>query len=84
MTLKHRPTVEDDMSFKGSPQLLAVSSARLNHADLVFNTRSDHQSGSTEVNEQLKTKEEEIKILWNVIKEINKNKGSERVSMEQL
>lgn len=34
------------------------------------------------MNEQLKTKEEEIKILWNVIKEINKSKGSEKVSME--
>jgi hypothetical protein len=37
-----------------------------------------------ELQEQLKTKEEEIKILWNVIKEINKSKGSEKVSMEQL
>lgn len=36
------------------------------------------------MNEQLKTKEEEIKILWNVIKEINKSKGSDKVSMEQL
>ena len=36
------------------------------------------------MNEQLKTKEEEIKILWNVIKEINKSKGSEKVSVEQL
>jgi hypothetical protein len=35
-----------------------------------------------ELQEQLKTKEEEIKILWNVIKEINKSKGSEKVSME--
>jgi hypothetical protein len=32
----------------------------------------------------LKTKDEEIKILWNVIKEINKSKGSEKVNMEQL
>ena len=32
----------------------------------------------------MKTKEEEIKILWNVIKEINKSKGSEKVSLEQL
>jgi len=37
-----------------------------------------------ELHEQLKTKEEEIKILWNVIKEINKSKGSEKVSLEQL
>ena len=37
-----------------------------------------------ELQEQLKTKEEEIKILWNVIKEINKNKGSEKVSIDQL
>ena len=30
----------------------------------------------------MKTKEEEVKILWNVIKEINKSKGT--VNMEQL
>ena len=35
-----------------------------------------------ELQEQLKTKEEEVKILWNVIKEINKSKGT--VNMEQL
>lgn len=44
----------------------------------------DSLGGSGEMNEQLKTKEEEIKILWNVIKEINKSKGSEKVSVEQL
>lgn len=33
-----------------------------------------------EMNEQLKTREEEINILWNVIKEINKNKGGFSVS----
>jgi len=32
----------------------------------------------------LKTKDEETKILWNVIKEINKSKGSEKVSLEQI
>lgn len=37
-----------------------------------------------ELQEQLRTKEEEIKILWNVIKEINKSKGTEKVNMEQL
>lgn len=37
-----------------------------------------------ELQEQLKTKDEETKILWNVIKEINKSKGSEKVSLEQL
>jgi hypothetical protein len=45
----------------------------------------DNSSGNNqiiELQEQLKTKEEEIKILWNVIKEINKSKGSEKVSME--
>jgi len=38
----------------------------------------------TELQEQLKTKEEEIKILWNVIKEINRSKGNEKISLEQL
>lgn len=37
-----------------------------------------------ELQEQLRTKEEEIKILWNVIKEINKSKGTEKVNMDQL
>lgn len=37
-----------------------------------------------ELQEQLKTKDEEIKILWNVIKEINKTKGNEKVSIENL
>jgi hypothetical protein len=35
-----------------------------------------------ELQEQLRTKEEEIKILWNVIKEINRSKGSEKVNMD--
>jgi hypothetical protein len=35
-----------------------------------------------DLQEQLKTKDEEIKILWNVIKEINKSKGNEKVNME--
>jgi hypothetical protein len=56
----------------------------MNGNDLVFNSRSDNQSGASEMHEQLKTKEEEIKILWNVIKEINKSKGNEKVSVEQL
>jgi len=34
--------------------------------------------------EQLKTREEEINILWNVIKEINKAKGTERVDLNAL
>jgi len=45
----------------------------------------DGSQGSSmvvELQEQLKTKEEEVKILWNVIKEINKSKGT--VNMEQL
>jgi hypothetical protein len=37
-----------------------------------------------ELQEIIKTKDEEIKILWNVIKEINKTKGSDKVSMEHL
>lgn len=32
----------------------------------------------------MKTKDEEIKILWNVIKEINKTKGTEKVNIENL
>ena len=55
-----------------------INSTRL-PSEGVFGSRAD-----SEVNEQLKTKEEEIKILWNVIKEINKSKGSEKVSVEQL
>ena len=43
---------------------------------------SQSNNQTIELQEQLKTKEEEIKILWNVIKEINKSKGSEKVSME--
>ena len=45
----------------------------------------DGSQGSSmvvELQEQLKTKEEEVKIIWNVIKEINKSKGT--VNMEQL
>ena len=37
-----------------------------------------------EMNEQIKTKEEEINILWNVIKEINKTKGSEKINLSEL
>jgi hypothetical protein len=32
----------------------------------------------------LKAKEEEINILWNVIKEINKQKGEKQVSVGEL
>ena len=82
MTLKQRTMGEDNfgnLSFKGSPERVG-NSARLPNPDMmIFN-----QGGSGEVQEMLKTKEEEIKILWNVIKEINKSKGSEKVSMEQL
>ena len=84
MTLKQRTLGDDNfgnLSFKGSPDPERVSgSARIPNPDMmIFN-----QGGSGEVQEMLKTKEEEIKILWNVIKEINKSKGSEKVSMEQL
>ena len=80
-----------DLSFKGSPVGIGamlhggIASTRMNNVDLMFNSKNgDHQSGSAEHIEQMKAKEEEIKILWNVIKEINKSKGSEKVSMEQL
>ena len=36
-----------------------------------------------ELQEQVKTKDEEINILWNVIKEINKNKG-DKISVQEL
>ncbi len=82
MTLKQKTLGDDfgNLSFKGSPERMVGGSARVNNPDmLIFN-----QGGSGEVQEMLKTKEEEIKILWNVIKEINKSKGNEKVSMEQL
>jgi hypothetical protein len=93
MTLKapaqhHRTLGEDvygNLSFKGSPDRIGMSSARINKQDVIMRVHADNnQGGSSEMNEMLKTKEEEIKILWNVIKEINKSKGSEKVSMEQL
>jgi hypothetical protein len=87
----HRTIGDDNLSFKGcSPDRMGMnSSGRVNHHEggAYFNSRgnnADNQGQSSEVNEMLKTKEEEIKILWNVIKEINKSKGSEKVSMEQL
>ena len=86
MTVKQRiGTLGDDqygdLSFKGSPDG-GLLSGRRNNGDFMLSARVDNQSG--EMQEQLKTKEEEIKILWNVIKEINKSKGSDKVSMEQL
>ena len=89
MTIRQRTMCEDNnfanQSFRGSPD--RVGSART--GDIMFNSRGyptdKVQCGSSgEMNEQLKTKDEEIKILWNVIKEINKSKGNEKVSMEQL
>ena len=82
MTLKQRTLGEENfgnLSFKGSPDKVGGSARVPNPDMMIFN-----QGGSGEVQEMLKTKEEEIKILWNVIKEINKSKGSEKVSMEQL
>ncbi len=94
MTMKapqqHRTLGEDNygnLSFKGSPERIGMSSGRVHHHEgHYFNSRgnADNQGQSSEMNEMLKTKEEEIKILWNVIKEINKSKGNEKVSMEQL
>ena len=43
-----------------------------------------NQNQVIELQEQIKTKDEEIKILWNVIKEINKGKGNEKFSLENL
>ena len=90
MTLKapqnHRTLGEDvygNLSFKGSPDRMGMSSARINsHEGILRGHADNNQGGSSEMNEMLKTKDEEIKILWNVIKEINKSKGNEKVSME--
>eukprot|EP00347_Sterkiella_histriomuscorum_P008368 403345367 len=49
-----------------------------------INIEGGNNNQVIELQEQLKTKEEEIKILWNVIKEINKSKGTEKVNIEQL
>lgn len=87
MTMKQRTTTlgEDNfgnLSFKGSPERMGMmSSGKMNNPDIML---LNNQGGSGEMQEMLKTKEEEIKILWNVIKEINKSKGNEKVSMEQL
>jgi hypothetical protein len=88
MTLKQRTMGDDNfgnLSFKGSPERPVGGSARLQPGtDMMYGNNYGNTNGSGEVQEMLKTKEEEIKILWNVIKEINKSKGSEKVSMEQL
>jgi hypothetical protein len=86
MTLKQRTLGDENfgnLSFKGSPDRPGGSARVPNPDMMIFNQGSASGSGG-EVQEMLKTKEEEIKILWNVIKEINKSKGSEKVSMEQL
>ena len=38
-------------------------------------SRKDDLATIEDLNDQIRTKEEEIQILWNVIKEINKLKG---------
>ena len=79
-TLRHQEDGEQQLSFKAaSPQ--PITSTRFG-SEVMYGSRPD--PSASEINEQLKTKEEEIKILWNVIKEINKTKGSEKVSVEQL
>jgi hypothetical protein len=65
-----------------STEGLSYKSSQLQspNSKMIFVDSSSNQI--VELQEQLKTKEEEIKILWNVIKEINKSKGTEKVSME--
>lgn len=38
---------------------------------------------NNDLEESLKVKEEEVKVLWNVIKELNKTKG-EKLDLDQL
>ena len=45
--------------------------------------RREDQAVIDELGDQVKTKEEEIQILWNVIKEINKVKGA-NINITQL
>lgn len=44
---------------------------------------AEGEPGCNEMEENLKVKEDEVKVLWNVIKELNKNKG-EKIDIEQL
>ena len=59
-------------------------------ASLIQSPNNGFNGQDYEWQEQLKAKEEEIKILWNVIKEINKGKGNGQsnavvpISMDQL
>jgi len=39
--------------------------------------------GANDLEESLKVKEEEVKVLWNVIKELNKSKG-EKLDLDHL
>lgn len=46
--------------------------------------RREDQAQIDDLGDQMKTKEDEIQILWNVIKEINKLKGGNQINVSQL
>ena len=46
--------------------------------------RREDQAHIDDLGDQIKTKEDEIQILWNVIREINKLKGGNQINVSQL